>query len=210
MDQGADASGEDSGQRPGEQSPDGRWVTYDELGRIRGIGRESAVKLVQRKRWRRTRGNDGEARICVPPDWLTLAKSPTEETSPGHSPDHSPDTSPDIPRIMRALEATIAALTVRAERAEAEADRLIATVQTERERADKAEQGRDAERARTDALRDQVDGMQVQIVATREALTAEQAARTRAEGEAAALRQADQDRRRLGLLARIRAAVRRQ
>ena len=54
MDQGADASGESSGQRSGERSPDGRWVTYDELGEIRCIGRESAVKLVQRKRWRRT------------------------------------------------------------------------------------------------------------------------------------------------------------
>ena len=54
MDQGADASGESSGQRSGERSPDGRWVTYDELGDILCIGREAEVKLVQRKRWRRT------------------------------------------------------------------------------------------------------------------------------------------------------------
>jgi hypothetical protein len=126
-------SGDVRGEAFGERSPEGQRVTYEELGRIRGIGRESAVKLVQRKRWRRTRGNDG------PPDWLTLAKSPGEDIPPKPSPHPSP---------------VIAVLTVRAERAEA--DRAIAALQAERERADRAEIAlsgvREAAERRADSL----------------------------------------------------------
>jgi hypothetical protein len=61
-----EASGPGAGEGSGERSPEGRWMTYGELGRIRGIGRESAVKLAQRKRWRRIPGNDGIARVLVP------------------------------------------------------------------------------------------------------------------------------------------------
>jgi hypothetical protein len=186
MDQGADASGEASGQRSGEHSPDGRWVSYDELGRIRGIGRESAVKLVQRKRWRRVRGNDGEARISVPLDWLAAAKPATEDTSP----EHTPQPSPDTPRIMAALETAIVALTVRAERAEAEADRAIAALQIERERGV-------GERARADRAEAQVDHLRQATKTTERvlreaeaALTAERSAREKTAGEATHLQQA--------------------
>jgi hypothetical protein len=79
-------------------------------------------------------------------------------------------------------------------------------------RADRAEQAREAERTRTDALRDQVDGLQAQLVQARAgAETTERTLRealTKAETEAAALRQADQERRRLGLVARLRTAWR--
>ena len=163
MDQGADASGESSGPRSGEPSPDGRWVTYDELGRIRGIGRESAVKLVQRKRWRRVRGNDGEARVLVPPDWLTPIKAASEEVSPNNSP-HS---SPDIPRVMAALEATIATLTVRAERAEAEADRTIAALKDARERGDREQLRADQTEQRADDLRGKLDAAGSDLAAAR-------------------------------------------
>jgi hypothetical protein len=190
MSQGADASGEPSGLRSGELSPDGRWVTYDELGRIRGIGRESAVKLVQRKRWRRVRGNDGEARVYVPSDWLLPIKAAPDDASPDDSP-HDP---PDIPRIMAALEATIGSLTVRAERAEAEADRTIAALKDARERGDR-------ERTRADHAEQRAREVEA-------ALAAEQAARTKAEGEAAALRQTDQERRARGVMARLKAAWR--
>jgi hypothetical protein len=91
MDHPEDISPEASGARSPETSPDTRLVTYAELGRIRGIGRESAVKLVQRKRWRRIPGNDGEARIAVPLDWLTVAKEPSGDQSPGHSPEPTPE-----------------------------------------------------------------------------------------------------------------------
>ena len=62
-----DLEGDDSP----EGSREGRWLTYAEIGRIRAIGRASAVKLVQRERWKRVRGNDGTARVLVPPEWLS-------------------------------------------------------------------------------------------------------------------------------------------
>jgi hypothetical protein len=57
----------------------GRWVTYDELAQARGMQRSGAVRLVQRKKWRRQAGNDGLARVLVPPDEL----HPASRTSGG-------------------------------------------------------------------------------------------------------------------------------
>ena len=57
----------------GEDAPGGRWLSYAELAEIRGIGRESAVKLVQRERWRRMPSNDRTIRVLVPAEWLKPA-----------------------------------------------------------------------------------------------------------------------------------------
>ena len=57
----------------GEDSAGGRWLSYAELAEIRGIGRESAVKLVQRERWRRMPSNDRTIRVLVPAEWLKPA-----------------------------------------------------------------------------------------------------------------------------------------
>jgi hypothetical protein len=84
-----------------EQSGEGRWLTYDELGQIRAIGRESAVKLAQRKRWRRIPGNDGIARVLVPLDWLNTAP-PQRRHTPGHSPVHSGELERERSRAERA------------------------------------------------------------------------------------------------------------
>jgi hypothetical protein len=198
MDDGADVSGEHSGQSPGEQSPEGRWLTYDELGRIRGIGRESAVKLVQRKRWRRIPGNDGVARILVPLDWLIPAKEPSIEPSPERSPEPSPDVSSAISVFRAAFETALAAKDneIIALRAVIEAkDGEIAAVRdrtdglrqerdNERERADRAEAGREGERARADDLRSTIEDLRTErevaarelAVAQHDALAAQQAA----------------------------------
>ena len=93
-----------------------------------------------------------------------------------------------------AKDATIAALTVRALRAEGEADRLIASVQAERIRADQAEV--------------RADGANIRADKAEATLTAEQTAREKAEADAMALQQADQERRRRGLLERLRSAWR--
>ncbi len=45
-------------------------LTYDDLAEALGIERESARRLVIRKRWKRTKGNDGKARVEVPTDEL--------------------------------------------------------------------------------------------------------------------------------------------
>jgi hypothetical protein len=111
-------------------------VSYSELGHIRGIGRESAVKLVQRKRWRRVLGNDGETRVAVPLDWLTPAKEPSGE----HSPESSPGTSAvetvlsalreahttEIERLTGAKDGEIGRLTEALTRSDGRIDALIA------------------------------------------------------------------------------------
>ena len=58
---------------------DGRWLSYEELGKIRGIGRPSAVKLAQREKWPRRLGIDWTARVLVPLEWLKLAKPLPED-----------------------------------------------------------------------------------------------------------------------------------
>lgn len=46
-------------------------LTYLELSTALGITVGSAKNLVRRKRWMRSNGNDGAARIAVPDDYLT-------------------------------------------------------------------------------------------------------------------------------------------
>jgi hypothetical protein len=45
---------------------DGRWLSYDQLARLRRIDKPSAVKLATRHRWRRRKGNTGQMQVCVP------------------------------------------------------------------------------------------------------------------------------------------------
>jgi hypothetical protein len=195
-----------------EASGEGRWVTYDELGRIRGIGPESAVKLAQRKRWRRIPGNDGVARVCVPLDWLTPAKEPSGE--------HSPKSSPELMAALAALTDQLLRERSRADAAEARADMAVLRAAELREaiavlearlaegalaearaHAERAETSRDTDRARAEALRQMLD----------EAEAAEKRARAHAETAedyVEALRQTEEARRGRGALARLRAAWR--
>jgi chromosome segregation ATPase len=99
----------------------------------------------------------------------------------------------------------------------------------ERVRADRAEQGREGERARADALRDRIEAMQEQLAEAeaegaasdveianltaqlkqaRAEAQAAQIAQSEVEADAAELRQAEAERRARGLLARLRAAWR--
>jgi hypothetical protein len=133
-------SGRPSGEATGEHSPGHRWLTYSELGRVRGIGRESAVKLAQRKRWRRVPGNDGEARVAVPQDWLAPAKEPSGDHSPEQPPNYSGEHSPDLSNAVRALEGAIASLTDRAINAEKRADRAEIRADSAETRMKQAEQ----------------------------------------------------------------------
>src|SRR4051812_16762029 len=67
-------------------SDDVTWLDYDELARIFGIERESARRLGMRKRWARSKGNDGKARVGVP----TEALPPVTPSSTGERPAHGP------------------------------------------------------------------------------------------------------------------------
>src|ERR1700748_559965 len=79
-----------------EDGREGRWLDYDELGRIRGIGRESAKKLALREGWRRIPGNDGSTRVLVPREWLKRAREP--------SPERAREPSREDSRAISALE----------------------------------------------------------------------------------------------------------
>src|SRR3954449_11279572 len=51
-----------------DMTEDGAWVTYAELAKARGITRAAAVKLAQRHKWRRRKGNEPsrEVKVLVP------------------------------------------------------------------------------------------------------------------------------------------------
>lgn len=63
------------GDRSTDVSDDGRWLTYEELARIRGISSASAKRLVLRNGWRQRHDNEQGVRILVPPDRLSPGMS---------------------------------------------------------------------------------------------------------------------------------------
>lgn len=74
-----------------------RWLGYDELAQALGIERESARRLVIRKRWRRSKGNDGKAIVAVPLDALPRSvTAPSTGEAPGHA--TGDDTGQDRPQ----------------------------------------------------------------------------------------------------------------
>jgi hypothetical protein len=143
-----DGDAEASNQFP-EDTREGRWMSYDEIGRIRGIGRASAVKLVAREKWRRTRGNDGTARAFVPGNWL----KPASKRSREHSREDGREDTRELSHALNALGDAVAVLREqlevaneaaasanrRAERAEQERDELRADIARAEERLRQAE-----------------------------------------------------------------------
>jgi hypothetical protein len=209
------------GERIGEDIGEGRWLTYTELAEIRGIGRESAVKLAQRERWRKLSGNspDRTVRVFVPAEWLKPAKG-------GHIGEGFPEGFGELSRLVSDLQDTVAFVRERAEAAEARADVADADRRTERARADQAGEDRRAAEVRADAADaerrvalSQVEELQrdrdaarviaqaAQRAAREEVERAQAEART-AQEAAAALRGADEARKARGLPARLWAAWR--
>ena len=80
----------------------------------------------------------------------------------------------------------------------------------ERARADRAEQGREGERSRSDALRDRIDAAQAQIAPAEEAARQAHAGRKQRRTTAARLQEAVAAGRARGRLRRVLAALRRQ
>ena len=125
----------DEPEYPEDGPGEGRWLSYDELSLLRGISRESAIRLARREKWRRTRGNDGTARIFCPPDWLRSPRKHPGDWSPGQSPEQPRQPSGDpggFSKISKAFEAGLAAFSEQ--------------VEVERRRANWAELARDAAR----------------------------------------------------------------
>src|SRR3974390_1407284 len=119
------------GDRVEEDIGEGRWLTYTELAEIRGIGRESAVKLAQRERWRKLSGNspDRTVRVLVPLEWLKPAKG-------GHVGETFPEGFGELSRLLSGLEDTVTFVRERAEAAEARADAADADRRAAEARAD--------------------------------------------------------------------------
>jgi hypothetical protein len=146
----------------------GRWLSYSELAGERGISRQSAVRLVRRQ-WRRQMGNDGEARVFVPADHLPGVTPPDDAT--GHDPGHNTGL---LAGALTALEDAVQMLREQLAGAQQQ-------VQAANARAERAEAGRDAERARADALRERIEDLQTQLTARQEMIDAPEAAAARAE-----------------------------
>ena len=105
-------------------------LTYAELAARLGVKPESARRLTQRRKWQRTIGNDGTARVLVPFDALPspasspLTSPPDNDAAETITPDVTPDNSATVAVLeaqMDGLEALVAAEAKRADAAEARA-----------------------------------------------------------------------------------------
>jgi hypothetical protein len=188
---------------------DVRWLSYGELGQVRGISTASAIRLVFRRKWRRQDGNDGTVRVAVPVD----EANPQREVA-----DNGDGIGREISQVVGLLETATAMLRERGEEADVMLAVLHATSDKELARAEaetvtEREARRQAEGARADAeaqLSEIREGFERERREAEARRVTEQAAREKAEAEAARLRQENQARRDLGLLARLRAALRRE
>lgn len=110
-------------------------LTYAELALRLRVKPESARRLAQRKKWQRTIGNDGAARVLVPLDAL-----PSPVTSPATSPSDNAkvenSTATDPRDITPDNSAAVAVL-------EAQIDGLKALLAAESRRAETAERERE-------------------------------------------------------------------
>lgn len=117
---------------------DTKSLTYHELAAWRGISLASARKYAQKKRWPRTLGNDGQARILVPVEALpaTLPEAAVVATDVG-----TPDPTHVYTRELETrIEGLLEIVASEKRHAEAQAQRADA----EARRADAAETDRDA------------------------------------------------------------------
>ena len=98
----------------GDNTDDGRWMSYDALAKLRDISRIGAVRLVQRKKWRRQAGNDGKALVLVPHDQLAPVRGSPAGKGAGNKGDDIPfsaagnasgNDAGDVTRTIGALEA---------------------------------------------------------------------------------------------------------
>ena len=183
------------GDLTGEGFGETRWVTYAELARIRCIGRESAVKLVQREGWRRQPGNGRSVRALVPVEWLKPAKI-GEGTPEGFG------------EVLTFAKERTEAADLRAEQAEAARMAAEARADTEHVRANRAETHAKAERARADQAEVKADAERDKAAAVERLLAQTVATHNRIAVEVEALREADRARRAAGRMARLRAAWR--
>ena len=81
------------------------WLTYSELAAKLGVELASAQRRALRAKWPRRPGNDGRARVGVPPTALEGAGKGAK----AQTPDRRPDTSPDIGAALQMLQGRLVA-----------------------------------------------------------------------------------------------------
>jgi hypothetical protein len=113
-----------------------RWLTYREAAGILGMSPESLRARARREHWRKTLGNDGKARVLVPPDTACIPAGDQDDEPPASRPAKRPEPSHGglIARVADLEERLAAAMAAeereRVERLEerARADRLAGEV----------------------------------------------------------------------------------
>jgi hypothetical protein len=158
---------------------DGRWMSYAELAKIRRIDKTSALRLALRHGWPRRKSNSGRMQVCVPLEWAEPPER-LQGLDINRGTDKDIDKSVDLSMALAAYQDAKIAFSEALKVAEARADRAEAM-------ADRAQQALDQERKRADGLQHRLD---IALQVTHE------------------LRRAEDARRGLSLLWRLRAAWR--
>jgi hypothetical protein len=133
-------------------TPPIRWMTCRELAEARGITTASATRLAFRRKWRRQRGNDGNARVAVP---VGEDQAHRDETDYDTAPDRDP-VNDDTTCIIDALKTALATLR----------DELILANNPPHQtitRGDRTEAARDAERTRADQRIEEIEALQARL-----------------------------------------------
>jgi hypothetical protein len=151
----------DATNRVDSDPTDGVWMTKAQLAAVRRISVASADRLIRRQGWRKHPGNDGRARVLVPPDWAASRLSGPTDAPRANPTDYQPERPSvavadptdraadptDITHAISALEAAVSTLN----------EQLAATLS----RADQAE----ADRRQAEAARDAAIALADQTVA---------------------------------------------
>lgn len=119
-----------------DSPPDTKRLTYAELGRLRGISRESAERLARRRKWPRVPGNDGVVRVDVPADWATLGAPDNPDDVRGRRVDPVPALRAAVEELReqgRVLRDQLQREIARADGEAIRADRAEAELRTVRE-----------------------------------------------------------------------------
>jgi hypothetical protein len=189
----------------------GRWMTYGELAEARKIKRGAAIRLVQRHKWRRQAGNDGFARVLVPPEWAKPSRPQRNDVAQNGSPAHDVT----VLAYVATLEAAIKVKDGQIATLKEVLASSVALIDGFRRRADTADADRRAAQARAERSEVLVASLTADLQAKGIELAGQRSAADRARAEvreaveaAEALRRVNAERRARALLARVSAAWR--
>jgi hypothetical protein len=188
----------------GDDAGDGVWVTYGELAKARNIERRAAVRLAQRRRWRRQAGNDGLARVLVPHDWLKPTDRSRDIAGDVAAHQTGDDTHDDAGNVARAISVLQQAVDMLQDQLAAERVRG----DDARDRAGRAETTAASLRDRLDDLTAKLADAQAELAAAMDAADRHHAAAADARGRLADMERDNDARKGRGRLARLRAAWR--